>query len=333
MRLLLAACLLLLGSSDKAEFRGVKSLAEFSRKHHATLLLYFNNENYFRIVSGGTVREPAVRSSRLSSKDACCPHRATPSLSREGRELAYVRLLSAVPREEALAILDVESGASVDVFRAEAIWSASWSPDGRRVAIVADQKDGRFHQLVIVDRDSGTARSFLTGRVSVGESVGTVSDNAVPAWSPDGFRLAVELHSGNQSGRPVRGVIAILELKDGSVRKIANGFAPSWSPSGQIAFLDESRRRCLVVPAEGGHPTVLFSAPRGFLIPGKGAPLFFRAVWSPDGTHLLFHQWIDADLMTDVYEFDLKSRKSERIATSEMQVVDWSSVSPDKQSR
>ncbi len=332
MRLLLAACLFLLASVDKTEFRGVKSLAEFSRKHHATLLLYFNNENYFRIVSGGTVREMSVQS-KLFSRDACCPHRATPSLSRDGRELAYVRLLNAVPREEALAILNLESGASVDVFRAEAIWSASWSPDGRRIAVVADQKDGRLHQLVIVDHESGAARSVVTGPVTMEGIVTTVSDNAVPAWSPDGSRLAIELHARSQSREPVTGVIMILDLKDGSMRKIADGFAPSWSPSGQVAFLDESRGRSMFITGEGGRPVILFNAPRGFLIPGKGAPLFFRPVWSPDGTHLLFHQWRDADLVTEVYEFDLVRKKALRVATSEVQVVDWISVSPDQGSR
>ncbi len=41
----------------------------------------------------------------------------------------------------------------------------------------------------------------------------------------------------------------------------------------------------------------------------------------------------NADLVTDVYDFDLVRQKAVRIATSELQVVDWSSVSPDQGSR
>lgn len=332
MKSVLAACLFVLAAADKTEFRGAKELAEFSRIHDATLLLYFNNESIFRIVSGGKVRELPVQS-KLASKEACCPHRATPSLSRDGKELAYVRLLNAVPREEALAILNLEIGSSADVFRAETIWAASWSRDGRRVAVIADQKDSPFHQLTIVDRDSGGAQPIVIRTLNVAGVLANVSNAAAPSWSPDNSKLAIELYTDRERGPGGKSVVAVLDLQDRSAHTIADGFAPSWSPSGQVAFLDESRRRCMVVAAEGSRPEVLFNAPRGFLIPGKGAPLFFRTVWSPDGRHMLFHQWVDADLVTDVYDFDFVRQKAVRIATSELQVVDWRSVSAYQGSR
>jgi hypothetical protein len=73
----------------------------------------------------------------------------------------------------------------------------------------------------------------------------------------------------------------------------------------------------------GSQQKLLFSSSKGVLGIGGGAPLFFPIVWSGRGGKLIFHEWVEADLIADVYELDPATDKRERVARSELQVVNW----------
>ncbi len=118
-------------------------------------------------------------------------------------------------------------------------------------------------------------------------------------------------------------IVAAVELAQSTFRGLAVGVEPSWSPQGdRIAFFDLRRRNCFTVPARGGRATLLFSSRKGILGGGR-APLFYPVVWSPDGKRLLWHEWMDADLLTDIYARDLTTGRVKSLGRSEMQVVDW----------
>lgn len=323
MKIFLLAVSLLVARADGA-FRGVARLAEFSGNAGARVLAYFNNENGIRLLDRGKV-VPLDLDTHLWAPGSCCAHRATPSLSVGGRRIAFVHLVSVHPRREAVAILEVATHAQKDVFHAHAVWGISWSPDGRRLALVADSGTGSGHNLYVVDASSGSARQLTHGELDLDGASYMVSDYVPPSWDPAGTRLALELRrTGPGANNGNAGVIVVWDLQSGRLRKLADGLAPSWSPKGdRIAFLDAKRANCFTLKPDGSGKALLFSSTRGWLGIGGGAPLVFPVVWSPDGSRVLWHEWVDADLVMEIYQRDLKTGKTKHLGRSELQVVNW----------
>jgi Tol biopolymer transport system component len=319
---LFAAVLLI--TAANGSFRGVAELAEFSKEAHARVLAYFNNDNGIRLLDGGRILSLGL-DTHLWRPDSCCAHRATPSLSRDGRRIAFVHLASTHPRTEAVAVFNVMTHTHSDVFSARAVWGISWSPDGRRLAVVADGQSGAGHNLYVIDLSSGSVRQLTYGELDLSGKAYMVSDYAPPSWNPTGTELALELRrTGPAANNSDAGAIVIWDLESGRFRKLADGVDPSWSPAGdRIAFFDVQRKKCFATKPDGSEKKLLFSSTRGWLGIGGGAPLLFPLVWSPDGSRVLWHEWVDADLVTEIYESDLKSKKIKHIGQSELQVVDW----------
>ncbi len=158
---------------------------------------------------------------------------------------------------------------------------ASWSPDGKQIAMVGNGADGAG--LYVVDaRSDGALKGGLQPRlIAPGPAPSDMANASTgPHWSPDGSELA--------SADPT-GVIVV--KADGSDQRLVAtlGFNPSWSPNGRhIAFqrtVDPSEyfddRPCTVrtwiVDADGTNERRLET-----LGDGCGpSPL-----WSPDGTRL-----------------------------------------------
>jgi Tol biopolymer transport system component len=74
---------------------------------------------------------------------------------------------------------------------------------------------------MVADADGSDVRSVLERPEALGS----------PSWSPDGTTLAFTVGKGGESG----GLIAVLDLDDGSVETVAEGgLAPVWSASGRL---------------------------------------------------------------------------------------------------
>jgi Tol biopolymer transport system component len=155
-----------------------------------------------------------------------------------------------------------------------------------------------------------------------------LSNYAPPSWSPNGDRLAIEFRKkGLGSGNSSASAIGILDPEKKLVLKLADGVDPSWFPSGdEVAYFNPKRNQCLASRLNG-EPRVLFKVGKRGAGAGRG-PLMFPVVWSPDGKALLFHQWVDPDLITNVYKLDLTSGKSKKVAHSEVHAVSWRSSHP-----
>ena len=96
----------------------------------------------------------------------------------------------------------------------------AWSPDGTRLAFVRTKPDGLSH-LMVADADGSGVRSVLERPEALGS----------PSWSPDGTTLALTVGNGGESG----GLIAPVDLEDGSVETVAEGgLAPVWPAGGRL---------------------------------------------------------------------------------------------------
>jgi len=314
---------LLLGASI-ARFQGPSRLAASIKDTKTELLVYSSNGNDVGLLTKGSV-EPLSFDTHLSVAGGCCLHPATPSLSPEGRRVAYVHLASAQPRREGIKIYDRDSHDEKDIFQANLIWGISWAPTGDRVAVIADIAGEPGHNLYVIDVTSGK-RTELTsqGVLDLGGAQYTLSSHVAPSWNAAANRLAVEVRSaGAKAENSASSTIALWDIQTNQVLKLTDGVDPAWSQAKDvIAFFEPSRQKCFTVRPDGSEKKLLFAlGTKGF--GSKLSLLSFPVVWSPDGNQLIFHQWVDADLITDVYRFDLLSGRAKYIGRSEVQVVNW----------
>ena len=167
-----------------------------------------------------------------------------------------------------LQIADVDGARARTLFdSSEPILSASWSPDGRRVAYVSFET-GR-PSIILQDID-GPNRERLTNFRGI---------NGSPVFSPDGKQLAMVL---SRSGDPE---VFVMDLETRKLRRITRHPAidtePSWSPDGRYLVFTSDR---------GGKPQIYqLELATNFL-----ERLTFvgdynaRARLLPDGRHLVF---------------------------------------------
>ncbi len=174
------------------------------------------------------------------------------------------------------------------------------SPDGSRLAC-SNMATGPSLLHVL---------NLKTGKMVVGPEV-TKYDGFL-SWSPDNRRIAfVKNFEGGDSPTSLIPEIYVFNVEDGSVSKIAEGAAPSWSPSGEwIAFSDYSvfrhgkyadtvHRVSLVHPDGTGSKVVAMLK--------RGEDLFLPAVWSPDSKDLFIERPQEelVNPKVDIYMLDL----------------------------
>jgi hypothetical protein len=161
--------------------------------------------------------------------------------------------------------------------------SPTVSPDGKRLAVVAD--DGRgFSDLVLYDA--------LTGKQPVFLSQG--SNLADPAWSPDGKTVAVTSYA---VGNP-RLLLVAADGRTSTPVSTPEGepYRASYSPDGAwiVYTLRHDGRNDL-------HAVQMGATPRDITLTSDGAS--WNGVFSPDGKQLAFLR--EKDGVIDLYSMDL----------------------------
>jgi serine/threonine protein kinase len=165
--------------------------------------------------------------------------------------------------------------------------SLALSPDGRRLAFVATETNGRT-QLWLRSLDSGMAQPL-------GDTAGAVS----PFWSPDSRWLAFVAN----------GALRKIDVSGGgpAVTVCESAWAGgAWSGNDVILFTDNATRSLARVPAAGGAPTLATSIEAGELahlfpsfLPGN-RQFVYAAVSGPAQTRGLYIGSLDSTSRTRV---------------------------------
>lgn len=189
-----------------------------------------------------------------------------PQLSPDGKSV-----LSVIARanlkdnrwEGELTLIDVATKASRVLSRRMGVGSARWSPDGRSIAFLAQDTNGRA-QVHVLAMDGGDARQVTSSKTPVTQF----------AWAPDGARLAF--------------AAADEEPEKTGEAKFEDAFEV-----GNHSFLDRAARRPIhvwTVAVADGAVKRLTSGPRSLplQLPPNGPPSQLN--WTPDGAAIIFVQ-------------------------------------------
>ncbi len=190
-----------------------------------------------------------------------------------------------------------------------------WSPDSARLVVVGDDPDPEEGKAdgdktpkkpIVIDRYAfkRDQKGYLVHRRShlylLTVTTGAIEtlttgdwDDELPAWSPDGARIAFVSGRGSDADRTNDTNVFVVEAKAGAEPRALTTWSgpddqarPAWSPDGaSIAYLQGSepkffaysRNTLAVVPAAGGAPKLLTDA----------ATIDVEApAWTPDGKAL-----------------------------------------------
>jgi len=185
--------------------------------------------------------------------------------------------------------------------------AVSISPDGTKLACVARTSAADPSLFRILD--------LKTGKITVGQPPSQNSDNAI-SWSPDGRRIVFSANVEMPGDEPPVPEVFVMNVETGKVSRIANGWGPSWSPSGEwIAYFH------FTAHIRDKHGWWHFTGANGIsLMRPDGTdsvfihkfdwPMNIRPIWSPDSKTLLLTSFPD-DLTGkfDMHMLDLATRK------------------------
>jgi hypothetical protein len=188
-----------------------------------------------------------------------------------------------------------------------AVYSPTWSPDGRRLAFTGIARSG-FSDLYVYDRDADRLTALTNDAY----------DDRDPAWSPDGSTVAFA-SDRTALGRDGTSNLFTLDLASGAVAYLTYGagrdLSPRWSPDGRRVVFISSRPEpsgrlsaqdlwtvdldapvtasADAEPTPGGGPEPDAADPGADSTAAPAAPLMrrltqftsaaFDPVWTPDG--------------------------------------------------
>jgi hypothetical protein len=142
-----------------------------------------------------------------------------------------IALPAKVGGEDAIYLMEIPSGKIKKKLRfgIDAIYSPTWSPDGKRLAFVGI-KNG-WSSLIVADINGKNRQDLISGPYAVRE----------PVWSPDGSKIAYSTDQGE--GTDIKRLIfgklrlAIFDMETRRVtvlpKQSGSNYSPQWTPDGK----------------------------------------------------------------------------------------------------
>lgn len=276
----LAATTLFLTLVAFSDVRYVKrylgSLINFSREHHAELLVYdqYDQSRGLAVLGPEKVYDlPTEIKSFAKPKSS----RAAPSLSPDGSKVAFAQSSTENDGHQEVWIFDLQSGSISKIAQFPSVLSVAWSPTGDMLAVNAGS--GQLRTILLATKES--------------KLIATDISSDVASWSPEGQKIAYESSSGAGEKRDFH--VNVIDLATGQAAKIAEGRYPSWSPQGdRIAYLDSQGRMYLTISPKGGPSSSIIRGGKKV----RGNPILSEpVVWSPDGRYVVIVGYYDGGTM------------------------------------
>ena len=207
-------------------------------------------------------------------------------------------------------------------------WSPSWSPDGKRIALVSD-RDGHpdvipgrpTSEIYVMDADGGNQQNLTNNP----------TDDRDPSWSPDGKQIVFQ-SDRDEGDHNIE--IYVMDADGSNQQNLTNNptedYNPSWSPDGKRIVFSARRdghfenkfgltEEIYVMDVNGGNQQRLTENRKNDWHP----------VWSPNGKRIAFAADRKGDFENfEIYVMDADGGNQQKL--TENRVYDWSpSWSPD----
>ncbi|MEM6337395.1 MAG: BamA/TamA family outer membrane protein, partial [Bacteroidota bacterium] len=186
-------------------------------------------DSLYRPVGDPRVLIPGERSSRF---EAFHLFESRMSVSEQG-QLAFVTQSG---ERDVIHVYDIEADEVTETYSFDdltAVYSPTWSPDGRKIAFTAIEPSG-FTDLHVYDRDTGVLQRLTND----------FYDDRDPSWSPDG-RYLVFSSDRTSVGKEDAYNLFVYDLSTQHVRYLTYGdhhdLSPSWTPDGQRVVFTSTR--------------------------------------------------------------------------------------------
>jgi TolB protein len=157
---------------------------------------------------------------------------STPSISRDGKRIAFVSTRDGGKHQIYIANLDGTGLRRLTTDATIGYYNPQWSPDGKRIVYYTEKGDGK-DQVWVMNSD-GSNMKLLTA---------DIGHNIFPGWSPDGKKIifSSSKRDADSAGSYVDGSLLYTMNADGSgLAKIGNikSFYGRFSPDGKrLAYI------------------------------------------------------------------------------------------------
>lgn len=170
--------------------------------------------------------------------------------------------------DHGIYVIRSRGGRPTRVLDGESFSLPTWSPDGRALAVVKEERD-LTTAIYVVRRDGSGLRRLLPPYVPKGDEQwdAVAASETEPAWSPDGREIAFQAGVGQ---------IVVADIASGRRRLVAaGGYEPAWSSDGKLIAL-QSDGGVWIANADGSGDRRLLASNGG------------DASWAPDSRSLVF---------------------------------------------